>query len=165
MSKRISILRYIKAKLFVMILVNMFNISSLMLVKKQWFWVMLIVCSTFFKWRLLKTWVNIMKLQNSPASLYHSSQSSNKKNRFLLESRKLRMFFVVLCSFPYRAWHLNNVRVPLVSISLCWLQRPDNSVVKSVVDLSFFISPPFIKPVSEWIIMCRPKRWQKVYRC
>ena len=74
--------------------------------------------------------------------LYHSSQSSNKKNSFVLETRKLWMFFVVLCSFLYHVWHLNNVRAPLVAISLFWLQRPVISVVNSVVDLSFFISPP-----------------------
>ena len=52
------------------------------------------------------------------------------------------MFFVLLCSLPYHVWHLNNVRAPLVAISLCWSQRPINSVVESVIDLSFFISPP-----------------------
>ena len=39
-----------------MILVNSFDVSSLMLVKKQLCWVMLIACSRLFSWRLSKTW-------------------------------------------------------------------------------------------------------------
>ena len=50
----------------------------------------------------------------------------------------------VTTKFLYRVWHLNNVRAPLVAISLCQSQRSVNSVVKSVVELSFFISPPSV---------------------
>ena len=45
-----------QSKTFVMIQVNSFDVSSLMLVKKQLCWVMLIACSRRFNWRLLKTW-------------------------------------------------------------------------------------------------------------
>ena len=45
-----------QSKTFVMILVNSFDVSSLMLVKKQLCWVMLIACSRLFNWRLSKTW-------------------------------------------------------------------------------------------------------------
>ena len=109
-----------QSKTFVMILVNTFDVSSLMLVKKQWCWVMLIVCSILFNWRLSKTWVKH----------YVTTKFSCQAFTILLR---------VLCSFPCRVWHLNNVRAPLVAIS--WSQRQVNSVFKSVVDLSFFISP------------------------
>ena len=134
-----------QSKSFVMILVNTFDLSSLMLVQKQWCWVMLIVCSILFNWRLSKYLGKTLCNYKIPLpDLYHSSQSqsSNKKNWFVLETRKLQILFVVLCSFQCRKWHLNNVRAPLVAISLLWSQRAVNSVVKYVVDLSFFISPP-----------------------
>ena len=46
-----------QSKTFVMILVNKFDVSSLMLVKNQWCWVMLIVCSILLNWRLSRTWL------------------------------------------------------------------------------------------------------------
>ena len=46
-----------QSKTFIMILVNTFDVSSLMLVKKQWCLVMLFVCSILLNWRLLKTLV------------------------------------------------------------------------------------------------------------
>ena len=49
MSKRISLLQYIKAKTF--------DVSSLMLVKKLWYCGMLFVCSIFLDRWSLKTWV------------------------------------------------------------------------------------------------------------
>ena len=139
MWKQFSILRYIKAKPFAMILVNTFDVSSLMLVKKQWCWFMLIVCSILLNWRLLKT---LWNCKAPLPDLYRFSQSSNKNISFVLETRKLQMFFVDLCSFPYRVLHLNNIRAPFVAISLYRSQRPVNSAVKSVVNLSFFISSP-----------------------
>ena len=45
-----------QSKTFVMILVSTFDVSSLMLVKKQCCFI-LIVCSILLNWRLLKTWV------------------------------------------------------------------------------------------------------------
>ena len=128
-----------QSKTFGIILVSTFDVLSLMLVKKQWSWLMLIVCSTLFNWRLLKNWVKHFVTTSFPCQALTILQSSNKKNWFVLETRKPWMFFVFLCSFLYRAWHLNNVRAPLVAISLCWSERPVTSVVKSVVDLSFFI--------------------------
>ena len=111
---------------------------------------MLVVCSILLKWQLSKTWVKHYVTTKFPCQAFTIlPKVQTKKNWFVLETRKLRMFFVVLCSFPYRVWHLNNVKTPLVEICLCWSQRPVNSAVKSVVDLSFFISRPFIKPVSE----------------
>ena len=123
-----------------MILVNTFDVSSLMLVKKQWCWVILIVCSILFNWWLLKSCVKRYVAKKFPCQAFTILLRVPTKKWFVLETRKLRMFFVVLCSFPYRVWHLNNVRAPLVAISLCWSQRPVNSVVKSVVDLSLIIS-------------------------
>ena len=49
MSKRISLLQYIKAKTF--------DVSNLMLVKKLWYCSMLFVCSIFLDRWSLKTWV------------------------------------------------------------------------------------------------------------
>ena len=113
-------------------------------------WVMLIVCSILLNWRLWKTWVKHYVTTKFPCQAFTIlPRVQTKKNWFVLETRKFWMFFVVLSSFPYNVWHLNNVKAPLVAISLCWSQKPVNSVVKSVVDLSFFISLPFIKPVSE----------------
>ena len=92
-----------QSKTFVMILLNTFDGSSLMLFKKQWCWVMLIVCSILLNWRLSKTWVKHYITAKIPLpDLYHSTQSSNKKIWFVPGTRKLRMFFVVFCSFPYR---------------------------------------------------------------
>ena len=132
-----------QSKTFVVILVNTFDVSSLMLVEKQWCWVILIVCSILVNWWLLKSWVKRYVAKKFPCQAFTILlRVPTKKKWFVLETRKLRMFFVVLCSFPYRVWHLNNVRAPLVAISLCWSQRPVSSVVKSAADLSFFISPP-----------------------
>ena len=140
-----------QSKTFLIILVNTFDVSSLMLVKKQWCWVMLIVCSILLNWGLLKTWV-----KDSVTTKFHRQTFTillrvpTKKNWFVLETRKPQTIFVVLCSIPYRVWHLNNVRVLLVTISLCWSQRPVKFwkyvcflyKATSVVDLSFFIKPP-----------------------
>ena len=140
-----------QSKTFLIILVNTCDVSSLMLVKKQWYWVMLIACSIVLNWGLLKTWV-----KDYVTTKFHRQTFTillrvpTKKNRFVLETRKPQTIFVVLCSIPYRVWHLNNVRVPLVTISLCWSQRPVNFwkyvcflyKVTYVVDLSFFIKPP-----------------------
>ena len=59
-----------QSKTFVMILVNTFDVSSLMLVKKQWCWVILIVCSILFNWWLLKSWVKRYVAKKFPCQAF-----------------------------------------------------------------------------------------------
>ena len=86
-----------QSKTFVMILVNTFDVSSLMLVKKQWCWLMLIVCSTLFNWRLLKNWVKHYVTTNFPCQALTILQSSNKKKLVCTRNKKAMDVFCFFC--------------------------------------------------------------------
>ena len=134
-----------------MILVNTFDVSSLMLVKKRC-WAILYVCSITTALEDLGKMLTTNSTDR--ADLYHFSWSRNKKKWFVLKTRKSQIFFVVLCSkvrciiillkyiillklpyvqYPYRLWDLNNVRARLFTKRL-WQSHRSLNFLK---DLSF----------------------------
>ena len=79
----------LQSKTFVMILVNTFDVSSLILVKKQWCWAMPIACSILLNWRLSKTWVKHYVTKKLPCQTFTIVlRVPTKKSWFVLETRK-----------------------------------------------------------------------------
>ena len=123
-----------QSKTSVVILVNTFYVSSLILLKKQWSFGIIYWQHNRRLWKtyLVKTLTTNFLWQSRPLPFF---LELSQKNWTLLKTRKPRIFFVVLWSIPYHVWHLNNVRVWLFQLVCC--SHTDHRSVNFWKDVSF----------------------------